>query len=121
MKIKIDREHISIAQKEEAANMAKTESWIDAETLKTYAARILKAHHNTEHVYVENLLAAGELKVTVNHWQLTVWADAVTVAYSVGSDPKIAILSFDVLRECREEFPPESFTQVYDRVYCGTR
>lgn len=119
MKIKIDREQITLAQKNEAIEMAKTESWIDADTLKSCAARILKAHHGVENVYVGELLSVGELKVTVNHYQLTVWADRVTVDYAVGSDPKIAILAFDVLYNSSEAGTPEAFTQVFDRVYCG--
>lgn len=120
MKIRIDKEHITIAQKAEAEAMAKDESWIDAETLQNCAARILKAHHETETIFVEKLLSTGSLTVTVNHWNLTVWVDGVTVEYTAEARPSIAIIAFDVLRECREEGRPEAFLQVFTRTHCGT-
>lgn len=120
MKISINRDVITLAQKQEALEMSKAESeWIDANALKDMAARIICQYYGKETgEYINEVVQLPRLSVTMNHYRMTIWADDMIVTY-YHDGPKMAILCFDVIWMNQGQ-KPEAFLQVFDRTFCGT-
>ena len=117
MKINIDKKTITLENQQSARNMAaENADWIDAAVIKSCATRILEKYYGS-YEYIDSIIKAPALQVTMNHYEMTVYAeDAVVAFYHDGY--KLAIISFDVMRVYNGE-EPEAFIRIYGESFSG--
>ena len=73
MKIKLNKEVITLAEIEQAKEFAQDYSWIDKETVIMGATYNVKAYHETESIFDLELIGTPELTVDKNHYQMVIW------------------------------------------------
>lgn len=76
MKISIDKEVITIAEKALALDLIRDMEWIDKAHLQDYARRITANEDTSD--FFEKVLNYGNMTITKNHFQLVVWVDDFT-------------------------------------------
>ena len=117
MKIGIDKKSITLAQAEEARAFAKTESeWIDNEVIEMCARSIL-ATVNDNPVHIDRVISCGRLEVTMDHFEMCVYAHDVVVDCWLDNGPEIDVLAFNVNRVISGA--TESFLQRFPRSFSG--
>ncbi len=117
MKVRINRSTIVLGDEQEAKEMAAAEgSWIDLDVIKYCVARILTKHYGTD-IYVESIIKAPELTVTMNHYRMTIWAEETYVKYW-HDGMKLATVSFDVLYNYNGN-EPEAYLETYGGTFYG--
>ena len=116
MKIKINKKTIVLEDVQRAREMAASEgSWIDATIIKYCAGEILRKYYGRDE-YVNEVIKLPDLEITMNHYEMTVYATDAYVEYW-HDGTKIAVMSFDVLRTYNGE--PEAFLRVLGETFSG--
>lgn len=117
MKISINKETITLAQAEEAREFARNESeWIDKEVIEMCVNSILRTISDGP-VHIDRMISCGRLEVTMDHFEMCVYASDVVVEHWAGHGPEIDVLSFNVNRVIAGA--TESFLQRFPRSFSG--
>lgn len=92
MKIKLDKETITLAEAQQAKEFAAENDWIDKNIIESVVCGNLGVH-----AMFEGLIGTPELTVTKNNFRLTVWVRCWALFYRDGKR-RIAKVSADVLK-----------------------
>ena len=117
MKITLDKNVITLAEVATANNYAKENAWIaDKEVIKTTAIACLEKYYGTgKEIFDVKLIGMPDVKITKNHYDLTVWCECCVWYWRDGKD-HVAKLSYDLTRACEQTI--ECFIIVLDQVDC---
>ena len=110
MKIKLNKEVITLAEIEQAKEFAEENSWIDKETVIMGATYNVKAYHETESIFDLTLIGTPELTVEKNHYQMVIWCKCFVKYYHEGW--VMAEISMDLTAAITEN-KAESYIIVY--------
>ena len=111
MKIKLNKEVITLAEVEQAKKFAEENSWIDKETVVMGAIYNVKAYHEAENIYDLKLIGTPELTVEKNHYQMVIWCNCLVKYYFEGCW-FMAEISMDLTAAITED-KAESFIILY--------
>lgn len=117
MKISINKEAITLAQAEDAREFARNESeWIDKEVIEMCVNAILRTVNDTP-VHIDHMISYGRLEVTIDHYEMCVYASDVVANCWLDHGPEIDVLAFNVNRVIAGA--TESFLQRFPRSFSG--
>ena len=105
-KITLDKNVITLAELNEAKEMAKDfQSWLDNDAIESFANRALKNVINGH----GRLIKINNIEITKNHYKLCCWCEVIIKTFDM-----FFVTSFDLSQANNGEEKIDNYTQVYE-------
>lgn len=103
MKMRIDKEVFTMAEKRIAENEKAEWAWVDKNDLVSAARHFLCGTENKTYqlAYIDKVLSYGDLSITKNHWRATLYiCDMIVIGHDNDGNEKIVSISYDFRTYC---------------------
>ena len=124
MSIKLDKKVITLEQVEEAKQYAQDNEWMkDSSVIRAAADKVLQCFYEDGYNFSPDLVSKPDLKVSINHYHLTIWCEVV-VSYWYDSGEHFARIGMDLVDSYNASYQDDvracAFVIVFDVNDCRT-